>query len=100
LSSAWPASGGRYSVLGHKILPHARELSPPGPVDCPLRLREREILQLVSEGQTTKAIAMTLQISPKTVKWTRRQIMDKLEIHTVSGLTKYAVAEGITTLDF
>jgi len=62
-----------------------------------LTAREREILQLITEGQTTKEIAARLKISSKTVETHRRQIMDKLQIHTVAELTKYAIREGLTS---
>lgn len=61
--------------------------------------REREVLQLVAEGLTTKDIAGKLRISVKTVETHRKQIMDKLEIRSVAELTKYAVREGLTSLD-
>jgi DNA-binding NarL/FixJ family response regulator len=62
--------------------------------------REREVLQLISEGKSTKEIALHLNVSIKTIESTRRQIMQKLDIHNVADLTKYAINEGITTLDF
>jgi len=61
--------------------------------------REREVLQLLSEGSSTKEMADTLGISVKTVETHRRNIMEKLELHSVAELTKYAISEGITTLD-
>jgi len=61
-----------------------------------LTSREREVLQLVAEGHTTKEIAKTLKLSVKTVDSHREHIMDKLEIHNIAGLTKYAVREGLT----
>ncbi len=64
-----------------------------------LTSREREILQLVSEGLNSKEIAHKLTNSPKTIDSTRRRIMEKLDIHDVPNLTKYAIREGLTTLD-
>lgn len=61
--------------------------------------RETEVLQLVAEGHGTKAVAARLHISIKTVETHRRQIMDKLDIFTVPELTKYAIREGLTTVD-
>jgi DNA-binding NarL/FixJ family response regulator len=61
--------------------------------------REREVLQLLSEGASTKEIAGKLGISVKTIETHRRNMMEKLDIHSVAELTKYAIAEGITTLD-
>lgn len=60
--------------------------------------REREVLQLLAEGKSTKQIAGQLDLSIKTIETHRKQIMDKLGIHSLAGLTKYAVREGITTL--
>ncbi|MEN6386845.1 MAG: response regulator transcription factor [Phycisphaerales bacterium] len=59
--------------------------------------REREILQLLAEGRTTKIIARLLHISPKTVEGHRLKMMDKLNIDSIANLTKYAIQEGMTT---
>jgi DNA-binding NarL/FixJ family response regulator len=64
-----------------------------------LTSREREVLQLLSEGMQSKEIASTLNVSVRTVETHRRQIMDKLDIHSVSELTKYAIRQGITSLE-
>ncbi len=61
--------------------------------------REREVLQLISEGQTTKEIAFNLDISVKTVETHRRNMMEKLNMDSVAELTKYAIRQGITSLD-
>jgi len=61
-----------------------------------LSARERQILQLIAEGKTTKIIAFSLSISNKTVESHRRNIMNKLELHSVAELTKYAISEGLT----
>jgi len=63
-----------------------------------LTSREREVLQLVAEGKSTKQIALELQVSTKTVEANRRKIMEKLDIHSVAELTKYALREGLTPL--
>lgn len=60
--------------------------------------REREVLQLVAEGATTKEIAASLHVSVKTVDSHREHIMNKLNIHNVAELTKYAIREGVTFL--
>lgn len=60
--------------------------------------REREVLQLVSEGRTSKEIGSALHIGLKTVETHRGQIMTRLNIRSIAGLTKYAVREGITSL--
>jgi len=59
-----------------------------------LTSREREVLQMVAEGQVNKQIASTLNLSIKTVEKHRQQLMDKLNIHDVAGLTRYAIAHG------
>ena len=65
-----------------------------------LTSRERQIVQLVAEGKTIKEIARILHISPKTADSKRRQIMNKLGFSSVAGLTKYAIREGLTSLEF
>ncbi len=64
-----------------------------------LTTREREILQLTAEGNSSKKIAETLFISPKTVETHRTHIMDKLNIHNRSGLIKYAIRKGMVDID-
>ncbi|MEW6051714.1 MAG: response regulator transcription factor [Candidatus Zixiibacteriota bacterium] len=61
--------------------------------------REREVLQLLAEGRSTKEIAAQLDVSIKTIESHRKQIMDKLDIHSVAELTKYAIREGLTPLE-
>ena len=58
--------------------------------------REREVLQLIAEGKSTKRVAADLAVSVKTVETHRHNIMEKLGIHTVAELTKYAIREGLT----
>ena len=65
-----------------------------------LNARERQIVQLLAEGKTTKQIALYLHVSPKTVDSNRRQVMSKLGISSVAGLTKYAIREGLTSAEF
>lgn len=60
--------------------------------------REREILQLISEGQNTKEIAEILHVSTKTVDAHRRNIMEKIGTNSIAELTKFAIREGITTI--
>ncbi len=64
-----------------------------------LTAREREVLQLLAEGRNTKQIAAGLHVSTKTIESNRRNIMEKLGIHSVAELTKYAVREGLTSLE-
>jgi len=59
--------------------------------------REREVLQLMAEGNSTKQIGLRLHISPKTVEAHRLRIMNKLDIDNVAQLTKYAIQEGLTS---
>jgi DNA-binding NarL/FixJ family response regulator len=60
--------------------------------------REREVLQLVAEGKSTKEIAASLFVSIKTVETHRRQIMDRLNLPNIPQLTKFAIREGITSI--
>jgi len=65
-----------------------------------LTARERQILQLVAEGKTIKEIARVLHVSSKTADANRRRIMNKLDIFNIAELTKYAIREGLTSLEF
>ncbi len=60
--------------------------------------KEREVLQLMAEGHSTKQIAATLNLSVKTIETHRQQVMDKLDLHSVAELTKFAIREGLTSL--
>lgn len=64
---------------------------------CLLTPRECEVLQLLAEGKSTKQIASLLHVNIKTVQSHRRHIMEKLDIHSTSGLTKYAIREGLVS---
>lgn len=61
-----------------------------------LGARERQVLQLVAEGHTSVQIAAQLQMAPSTVEVHRRNIMRKLDLHSVAELTKYAIRNGLT----
>lgn len=61
--------------------------------------REREILQLLAEGKNTKEIAYILDVSPKTVDTHRKHIMNKVKVGSLAELTKFAIREGLTTLE-
>lgn len=63
-----------------------------------LTAREREVLQLLAEGRTTKETASQLNLSVKTIETHRQQIMNKLNTHTIADLIKYAIREGLTSL--
>ena len=62
-----------------------------------LTSRQREILQLIAEGDTTREIAQKLGVSVKTVETHRTQLMQRLDIHDLAGLVRYAIRLGITT---
>lgn len=70
----------------------------PGSAYTLLTPREREVLQLMAEGRNTLQIANTLCLSSKTVEAHRKQIMNKVGIHNVAELTKYAIRQGLTSL--
>jgi len=61
--------------------------------------RQREILQLIAEGQTTKAIALILNVSPKTVEYHRAKLMERLNIFDVPGLVRFALQTGLISQD-
>lgn len=61
----------------------------------PLSPREREVLQLVAEGKTTKEIAAELGLTTKTAESYRAKIMEKLDIHDTAGLVRYAIRQGL-----
>ena len=61
--------------------------------------REREALQLIAEGKSTKEVADALNVNVKTIETHRRNIMEKLNLHSVAELTKYAIREGITSVN-
>jgi DNA-binding NarL/FixJ family response regulator len=65
-----------------------------------LSAREREVLQLVAEGKSSPVTAKLLHISIKTVETHRRNIVQKLKLHGTAELTKYAVREGLTSLEY
>lgn len=61
----------------------------------PLSPRERQVLQLVAEGKTTKEIATVLGVSVKTADSHRTRIMKKLDMHGIAGLVRYAIRTGL-----
>ena len=75
---------------------YARRL---GPSNEPLTTRQREILQLIAEGKSTKDIAVTLDLSVKTIETHRKELMERLGIHDVPGLVRYAIRTGIIKAD-
>ena len=69
------------------------------PAHTHLSTREREVLQLIAEGHSTKEIAFALEVSIKTIETHRQQIMKKLNLHSVAALTRFAIREGLTPLE-
>ena len=59
--------------------------------------RERQVVQLVAEGKSTKQVAALLGITPKTAEFHRARVMKKLNVHDVAGLVRYAIREGLIT---
>ena len=71
-------------------------------LDNPLDLlsdRQREVLKLIADGQTTRQVAETLSVSVKTVETHRSQLMERLEIYDIPGLVKFAIRHGLADLD-
>jgi len=64
-----------------------------------LTSRQYEVLQLLAEGKTTREIAHQMSLSVKTIESHRQQIINKLNIHSIAGLTKYAIREGLISPD-
>ena len=91
------------TFLSPPILKHLLKQGEESSADChpapsaPARLswREAEVLQLIAEGYCTKQIADVLSISIKTTEKHRQRLMDKLDIHSIAGLTRYAVSSGV-----
>jgi DNA-binding NarL/FixJ family response regulator len=77
---------------------YVRQLTAAG-APTTLTRREREVLQLLAEGGSTANIAAGLHLSVKTIETHRKRIMDKLDLRSIAELTKYAIREGITTVD-
>jgi DNA-binding NarL/FixJ family response regulator len=95
--------GGRYlsrDVVGVVVDDYVQRVAPaPGTALARLSEREREVLQLLAEGHSTTQIAERLHISRKTVETHRKNIKQKLDLQSVAELTKFAVREGLTSLD-
>jgi DNA-binding NarL/FixJ family response regulator len=65
--------------------------------DIPLTPRQQEVLRLIAQGLSTKEIAHRLGLSVKTIETHRTEIMERLEIRDVAGLTRYAVRKGLVS---
>lgn len=63
-----------------------------------LTSKEKQVLELLTEGCSAKQIASQLRLSVKTIEASRRKIMEKTEVHNLADLTKYAIREGLTTV--
>jgi DNA-binding NarL/FixJ family response regulator len=74
-------------------------IKPSSGEESPLSSREREVLQMLAEGKSSREIAEGLHVSVTTVDTHRKHIMDKLGVRSIAELTKYAVREGLTSLD-
>ena len=85
-------------VAGRAVLAESGDVTGAAPRP-PLTAREREVLQLIAEGMSLKETAAHLGLSVKTIETHRRQIMEKADTYTVAGLVRYALREGVTTLD-
>jgi len=77
----------------------AAGLNSDSPTADVLTSRQREILQLVAEGKSTKEVAQLLDVSAKTVETHRGQIMERLGIHDLAGLVRYAIRTGLVSSD-
>jgi DNA-binding NarL/FixJ family response regulator len=88
------------NITGLVVEDYVRKLSNDESVDSDnLTSREREVLQLIAEGNSTKEIADMLYLSRKTIETYRSRLKDKLNCNSVAELTKYAIREGITSLE-
>jgi DNA-binding NarL/FixJ family response regulator len=85
-------------VMDTIVNAYVRQLTAAG-APTTLTRREREVLQLLAEGGSTANIAAGLHLSVKTIETHRKRIMDKLDLRSIAELTKYAIREGITTVD-
>ena len=85
------------AITGVVIEDYVQRVQKDSPIN-ELTDREREVLQLLAEGTSTKQIASRLNMSVKTAETHRRNIMQKLDLHSVAELTKYAVRHGLTDL--
>ena len=87
------------AIAGMVIEDYVDHMSSERTLTNELTHREREVLQLIAEGMTTKQIAYNLNVSGKTVETHRRKIMKKLNIHSIAELTKVAIQEGLTSVN-
>jgi DNA-binding NarL/FixJ family response regulator len=87
-------------IAGVVVRDYVERLSKKAPSQAPeLTPTEREVLQLLAEGKSTKVAAQTLHVTVKTIETHRQHIMAKLGIDSIAELTKYAIREGLTSLE-
>jgi DNA-binding NarL/FixJ family response regulator len=87
-------------IADQVLAEYVKQLTKPSAgAESPLSGREREVLQMLAEGKSSRKIAERLHVSVTTVDTHRKHIMDKLGFRTIAELTKYAVREGLTSLD-
>ena len=93
--------GGRYlsRQLADVVIDHVVHRSAPDDPLERLSSRERQVLQLLAEGHSVAEIADTLSLSPKTVETYRARMMEKLGIYELAGLVRFAIQQGVTSLD-
>ncbi len=87
------------AVSGHVVAEYARLAQAEAAASDPLTARQREVLRLIAEGLPTKAIARRLGLSVKTAEAHRAQVMERLGIHDVAGLVRYAIRTGLIKAD-
>jgi len=97
------SAGGKYlspKIAGKVVDAFIKGIDPT--TELPLKIlttREREVLQLIAEGKSTKEIALQLHVSSKAIEANRRKIMVKLDAHSIAELVKIAILGGLTSLE-
>jgi DNA-binding NarL/FixJ family response regulator len=87
-------------ITDQVLAEYVKQLTKPSAgAESPLSGREREVLQMLAEGKSSRKIAERLHVSVTTVDTHRKHIMDKLGFRSIAELTKYAIREGLTSLD-
>jgi DNA-binding NarL/FixJ family response regulator len=87
------------AVSSHVVAEYSRMVQRQAAADDPLTPRQREVLRLIATGLPTKAIARNLGISVKTVEAHRSQLMERLDIHDIANLVRYAIRKGLVEAD-
>jgi DNA-binding NarL/FixJ family response regulator len=86
-------------VSRHVIEDYLRLVGDESPAHEQLTPRQRQVLQLIAEGHTTKQIAQILCVSERTAMTHRAQLMERLDIHDIAGLVRYAIRTGLVSID-